>query len=202
MRGERLVGPWFDMVDAPAAMRALVLEELASPARHWHGLVHHALMLRAIGRSGFAGRDLARLVWATLFHDIVYDATRSDNEEASAEVARRWLSGGEADVVAALILATKRHYLDTDPVTHTLLEADLAVLWTPSDRLYAFYADGIRREYAHVPDDAYRAGRAAVLTQLGDQLASFVTGARAACLRRNLDGEVARLQAGRYDLSR
>ena len=200
MRGERLFRPYLDEVAAPPALRAFVLGDLALPARHWHGLVHHALMLRAIGRNGAIGRDRARLIWATLFHDIVYDATRNDNEEASAEVARRWLSGDDADVVAALILATKRHDLDTDPVTRTLLEADLAVLWTASEQLYAFYADGIRREYGHVPDQAYRTGRTAVLTQLGGQLTAFLDEPRAACLRRNLHGEIARLEAGRYDL--
>lgn len=195
MRGERFFRPYFDRVAAPDAMRAFVLAELASPARHWHGLVHHALMLRAVTRAGRAPEDERALVLATLFHDIVYDATRPDNEEASAAVARRWLVGDAADRVAALIVATKQHDLDTDPVTRTLLEADLAVLWTPSKRLYAFYAAGIRTEYAHVPDAAYRAGRSAVLEQLRAQIAPFLDPARTALLARNLDGEIAWLNA-------
>ena len=176
-------------------MRTAVLTELGSPSRHWHGLVHHALMLRAVTRAGHGEEATRRLVLATLFHDIVYDATRGDNEEASALVAREWLAGEEADAVAALIGATKRHELDTDPVTRTLLMADLAVLWTPSPRLYAFYTDGIRAEYAHVPDPAYRAGRTTVLRTLADQLAPHLDRDRAAQLSRNLEGEIARLAA-------
>ncbi|HEU0044784.1 hypothetical protein [Sphingomonas sp.] len=181
-------------------MRSFILDELASSSRHWHGLVHHALMLRAVSRSGHNEAAKRRLVLATLFHDIVYDSTRSDNEEASARVAHQWLAGEEAEVVAALILATKRHALDTDPVTRTLLMADLAVLWTPSARLYAFYARGIRAEYAHVPDAAYRQGRMAVLRQLCAAIVPALTMAQASDLSRNLDGEIAALAAGRSDL--
>lgn len=193
MRGARFFRPFFDLMDAPKALRGFVLTELASPRRHWHGLLHHALMLRAVARAGHDALATRRLVLAVLFHDIVYDATRSDNEEASAAVARSWLDGEEADAVAAMILATKRHDLATDGVTRTLLEADLAILWTPSERLYAFYADGIRAEYAHVPEADYRSGRAAVLAKLRDQLAPFLDRERAARLARNLDGEIARL---------
>ena len=193
MKGERFFRPFFDAVDAPAPMRTFVLAELGSPTRHWHGLVHHALMLRAATRAEHDAVATRRLVLATLFHDIVYDATRGDNEEASAVTARAWLAGEEADAVAALILATKRHQLDTDPVTRTLLMADLAVLWTSSERLYAFYATGIRAEYAHVPDAAYRTGRAAVLRTLREQIAPELDVGQAACLTRNLDGEIGRL---------
>jgi predicted metal-dependent HD superfamily phosphohydrolase len=193
MRGERVFRRFFDLVDAPEPLRRFVLTELASPRRHWHGLLHHALMLRTVAKAGHDELATRRLVLAVLFHDIVYDATRGDNEEASAAVARRWLDGAEADAVAAMILATKRHDLATDSVTRTLLEADLAILWTPSERLYALYADGIRREYAHVPDADYRNGRAAVLAKLRDQLTPFLSEERAARLASNLDGEIARL---------
>lgn len=192
-RGARLFGPWFDAVDAPEGLRQLVLAELDAPTRHWHGLVHHALMLRAVSRAGHDAAARRRLILATLFHDIVYEARRADNEEASATVARQWLTGAEADAVAALILATKRHDLATDPVTRTLLEADLAVLWTPSPQLYAFYARGVRAEYAHVPEPAYRAGRSAVMTRLRDDLAPHLDPARRAALKRNIDGELAAL---------
>ncbi|MGZ6753102.1 MAG: hypothetical protein ACXVEJ_06505, partial [Nocardioides sp.] len=46
-----------------------------------------------------------------------------------------------------------------------LSDADLAILAAPPER-YAAYAAAVRREHAHVPDDAFRAGRAAILTDL------------------------------------
>lgn len=194
MRHEGPFRRFFDEVDASAALRAFVLAKLSAPSRHWHGLLHHALMLHAIHRAGHPPSERRRLILAVLFHDIVYDATRTDNEEASAAVARSWLAGTEADAVAALILATRTHDLAAaDPVTRTLLESDLAVLWTPSASLYAFYAAGIRREYAHVPKAAYGAGRAAVLTRLEVQLHPALSTERAARLSANLSGERARL---------
>lgn len=200
MREPRVFARAFDQADAAAPLRAFILAELSRPERHWHGLLHHALMLRAITSAKAAARRL--LTWAVLFHDIVYDATRSDNEEASAEVARHWLTDLEAEPVAALILATKHHDLAAaDAVTRMLLEADLAILWTSSRSLYDFYARGIRREYAHVSDSAYRAGRTAVLDRLEGQLRRALPPDRAEQLAVNLAIERAGLAAGVFDLS-
>lgn len=46
-----------------------------------------------------------------------------------------------------------------------LCDADLAVLAGPPDA-YAAYAAAVREEYAFVPDDLFRTGRAEVLRQL------------------------------------
>ena len=43
-----------------------------------------------------------------------------------------------------------------------LSDADLAILARAADR-YQDYAADVRREYAHVPDPAFRSGRAAIL---------------------------------------
>ena len=61
----------FDAVATPPALRRFVLDELGSPARHWHGLPHHALMLRAIVRTGHDATNRRRLILTILFHDIV-----------------------------------------------------------------------------------------------------------------------------------
>lgn len=199
MRGARFFLPFFDAIAAPEPLRRFVLGELGSPTRHWHGLLHHALMLRAVARSGHKAADKLRLIRAVLFHDIVYDATGQDNEEMSAAAAQRWLGD---DTVEPLILATKAHDLAAaDPVTRTLLEADVAVLWTPSAALYRFYARGIRSEYAHVPDAAYRAGRAAVLDGLRAKIAPELDEARRRQLDANLDWERAEIDAGALDRS-
>lgn len=196
MSAARYFRPFFDLVDASPAMREHVLRELSAPRRRWHGLLHHALMLRAIRSGRHDPGTLRRLVLATLFHDIVYEPRRSDNEKASAEVARGWIGGGDREPVAALILATKAHDLKTDPVTRALLMADLGVLWTPSERLYAYYARGIRAEYAHAPDEAYRAGRIAVLRDLGARLRPELPVRHAAMLDRNIGMELAALARG------
>ena len=54
---------------------------------------------------------------------------------------------------------------DDDANGCVLSDADLAILAAAPER-YAEYAADVRREYAHVPDDLFRAGRAAVLRDL------------------------------------
>ena len=61
---------------------------------------------------------------------------------------------------------TAGHATDADdPDGELLCDADLAILAVDEDR-YAEYAAAIRREYAHVPDDAFADGRAQVLKAL------------------------------------
>ena len=199
VRDPAALEPWFAAVNAPAEVRAEVVAALTAPTRHWHGLTHHALMLAAVVRDAPDEAARRRLIWATLLHDLVYDATAPDNEERSADRARALVPSADRDAVVAMILATKRHDLAAaDAQTRILLNADLSVLWSEPD-LYAFYAHGIRAEYAHVPAEAYRHGRAAVLTHLQQVLEPELAPSEAEALARNLDWERGMLSAGALD---
>ena len=63
---------------------------------------------------------------------------------------------------------------DGDPAGAVLSDADLAVLAAGPER-YAEYVAGVRREYSHVPDEAFRRGRADVLRGLLAAPAMFRT---------------------------
>ncbi len=151
---------------------AVVARHRASD-RHYHGLRHVAWVVRHV--ETLAARQLvddeAAVVAAGFFHDAVYDPTRHDNELASAELAGRALTElGWPDArirhVAAMIVATASHELEgVDRDTAALLAADLAVL-AADPGPYGDYVRNVRREYAHVPDDAWATGRAAVLERL------------------------------------
>ncbi len=141
----------------------------AEPHRRYHARAHieDCLALLA-GRSDLSDRDRRLLEYAVWWHDAVYDPTRSDNEEVSAETARRdLLAMGEdaasADEVARLILLTKGHVVPPgDRLGALLVSIDLAVLGAEPET-YDAYAAGVRYEYRHVPDDLFRAGRARVM---------------------------------------
>ncbi|MEJ7722033.1 MAG: hypothetical protein WKF58_17100 [Ilumatobacteraceae bacterium] len=61
------------------------------------------------------------------------------------------------------VRTTQRHLPgDDDTDAMVLCDADLAVLGT-SPKDYVAYTNGVRREYRHVDDDAWRTGRAHVL---------------------------------------
>lgn len=139
-----------------------------SVGRHYHTLQHLAEMTEILAAQRSALEDFSAAVFACLWHDIVYDAQRGDNEELSIA---RWQADArtleipleQSERVAAMIAATKKHQPTNDSFDMALfLDADLAILGADRQR-YRNYLHAIRREYAHVPENAYREGRIAVL---------------------------------------
>ena len=100
-------------------------------------------------------------------HDAIYDprALGDANEQDSAEFAAGLLTtlGVPEEVaseVARLVGLTAGHATgENDPDGELLCDADLAIL-ASDEPGYARYTAAIRREYAHVSDDDFRAGRA------------------------------------------
>jgi predicted metal-dependent HD superfamily phosphohydrolase len=168
---------WDDLASragCPTPAAAVVLEEIVhayrEPHRHYHTLDHIAALLTLLDRYGgdAAHRDALRL--AILFHDIVYDPTRHDNEQASALLAAERLTarGFAPELVAKVaryILATRHDQpaaAATDTALALLLDLDLSIL-AAAPGAYRAYAEAVRREYAFVPDHLYRPGRRRVL---------------------------------------
>ncbi len=175
----------------------------AEPHRHYHNLEHVGEVLKVVGRLSRHCADPAATALAAWFHDAVYDPTAGDNEARSAELARTELTAlgleeSRLERVAALILATDHRERPADPDRDVLLDADLAILGAGEAR-YRRYAEAIRREYAHVPDAAYRAGRAAVLERFLARSRLYRTDAlfleAEAAARGNLAAELADLRA-------
>ena len=99
---------------------------------------------------------------AAFFHDAVYDPQRRDNEEQSAALAERVLeraglaAGARRRTVGDLVRATAAPRGDRPtPDRAVLLDADLAVLGS-EPAAYQAYVTGVRAEYAHVDDEAWR----------------------------------------------
>jgi predicted metal-dependent HD superfamily phosphohydrolase len=164
-------------VGMPETSAAAALNELAraysEPGRHYHNLDHIAALLELLDRHGEAIRNRDAIEFAIFFHDAVYVPARSDNEAASAALARARLTelgAGDALVreVERLVLATRHGAsiadADSDPDLALLLDLDLSILGAERPA-YAAYAHAIRREYAIVPDMLYRPGRRRVLAE-------------------------------------
>ena len=190
-----------DAAAAQAAFAALVAA-YAEPHRAYHTLAHIAAVLDTLDTLRGEAADWPALQLAAWFHDVVYDPRREDNEAQSAAVATRTLGGlglppALVDHVAALIRQTQTHIPDPgDPDAPLLLDADLAVLGA-APAAYAAYAAAIRQEYAWVPEDRYRAGRAAVLRRFLQRPRIYhsapLFSALEAAARRNLAAEIVRL---------
>ncbi|MFE3073460.1 hypothetical protein [Streptomyces sp. NPDC059247] len=158
----------------PAPYGLDLLARWAEPQRRYHTVDHLRAVLDRVDEladQGGEGGELELVRLAAWFHDVVYRPDRSENEERSAALAERALAEAgltprEVAEVARLVRLTTTH----DPAGgdlngETLCDADLAVLAGDPDA-YGEYAAAIREEYAFVPPDAYREGRAAVLRQL------------------------------------
>ncbi|RKN39079.1 metal-dependent phosphohydrolase [Micromonospora endolithica] len=155
------------------AAGAELLARWGEPHRRYHTTGHLTAVLDVVDAYAPLARraDLVRL--AAWCHDAVYDprAPGDANERDSADLAGTLLTrcGLPTDVVAEvrrLVLLTAGHAVEETDVDGALLcDADLAVLAAPPPA-YDRYAAAIRREYAHVPEAAFRAGRADVLRRL------------------------------------
>jgi predicted metal-dependent HD superfamily phosphohydrolase len=155
------------------AAGGFLLVRWAEPQRQYHTVTHLTAVLDVIDRFAELAPHPDRVRLAAWMHDAVYDprALGDANERDSAEFAETILQtlgvpGGTAAEVARLVGLTAGHATDADdPDGELLCDADLAVLAGDEDD-YAAYAAAIRREYAHVRDEDFRAGRARVLVSL------------------------------------
>jgi predicted metal-dependent HD superfamily phosphohydrolase len=175
------------------------------PHRRYHTATHVMWVVRHVrallGVDSPPVVDGEAVLLAALFHDVVYDPTRSDNEAHSAVIAAaaaRTLGWPTQRILAVerLVLATAGHepaHVDEA----VLVDADLAILGAePKD--YSAYVQGVRSEYRHVPDALWRAGRTAVLQRFlhADPLFHTVTMHRDREMRAkaNLTAELAALR--------
>jgi predicted metal-dependent HD superfamily phosphohydrolase len=80
----------------------------------------------------------------------------------------------DVDAVTRLILCTKHDRPPRTPDGRLIVDVDLSILGQGPD-VFDAYDAAIRREYAHVPDAAFAAGRAAVLRRFLDRPTIYAT---------------------------
>lgn len=137
------------------------------PGRHYHNLSHLDNLLSELTPLKDEIEDWQVIFFSIAYHDIVYNALKSDNEEKSARLAFERLSGlpvtsRQRDKCCSQIIATKGHNISNDNDTNLFTDADLAILGSESDK-YKLYAKMIRKEYKLYPDLIYKPGRLKVL---------------------------------------
>lgn len=134
--------------------------------RYYHTLTHLDYLIKALlpMKERFTNWDA--IVFATAYHDIVYNPIRKDNEERSSAFAAKALSKLGVDELLIkrcqeLILATKTHTASDDE-TNFFTDADLGILGAKPSA-YDEYANNVRKEYRMIPDILYNPGRKKVL---------------------------------------
>jgi predicted metal-dependent HD superfamily phosphohydrolase len=178
--------------------REQLIAAYTAPGRHYHNLAHIEDCLDALARVDLSSLEREILSEAIWWHDVVYDATRPDNEELSAQLAEQHVREDLRHEVGRLIRLTKTHAVQPgDRLGAILISIDLSILGAEPAR-YDAYAAAIRQEFIHVPEGDYRAGRAKVLGQFAARPVIFPDAAFAARYdrqaRENLARELASLR--------
>jgi predicted metal-dependent HD superfamily phosphohydrolase len=179
--------------------REQLIAAYSAPGRHYHNLAHIEDCFAALARvENLSPRERDILSEAIWWHDVVYDATRADNEELSAQLAEQHVGADIRGEVARLIRLTKMHDVQAgDRLGAILISIDLSIL-AAEPACYDAYAAAIRQEFIHVPEADYRTGRASVLARFAARPIIFPDAAFAAKYDRpardNLARELASLR--------
>lgn len=161
-------GAWRELgIAAPDALLAELQDRHGEPQRHYHTLQHLGECLCNLVRECGHAQRPAEIALALWFHDAVYDVRRHDNEQRSADWARRALlaAGVELETatrVHALVMATRHDAQPEGTDARLLIDIDLAILGAPPAR-FAEYERQIRVEYAHVAPEVFEPRRRDIL---------------------------------------
>ncbi len=195
-----LLNRWERIMPGHDALFLDLLDRWGEEHRHYHGRTHLLAVLEALDLLTDPAEPPRTVLLAAWFHDAVYVGVAGQDEEESARLAEERLTDAglpPADVeeVARLVRLTSDHRPEPGDDDGALLcDADLSVLGgEPAP--YARYVAAVRKDYAHIGDADFAAGRAAVVRQLLE-LDPLFHSQRARELwldaaRRNLEGELA-----------
>ena len=163
-----------------------LLQAWEQPHRAYHHSGHLSQMLTDLDRlytHRTQGSTPLALVLAAWFHDAVYEGAPGEDERRSEQLASAsleplvtagLLTGHELQMVSLLVRATATHELPESadlPAGYEpadiqfFLDADMAILAADSAR-YRRYLRGVRSEYSHLDDEAFRAGRTTFLRSI------------------------------------
>ena len=135
--------------------------------RYYHNLNHIENLLNELNSVKDKIKDWATILFSLFYHDIIYSATKSNNEEKSAELAEKRMielsiSNKKIELCKAQILATKSHIKSIDSDTNYFTDADLSILGYKAES-YSNFCKNVRKEYSIYPNIIYKRGRKKVL---------------------------------------
>ena len=174
------------LVTQVAELGERLLQAWEQPHRAYHHSGHLSQILTDLDRlyaHRTQGSTPLALILAAWFHDAVYKGAPGEDERRSEQLANTsleplvtagLLSGDELQMVRLLVRATATHELPESanlPAGYEpadiqfFLDTDMAILAADSAR-YRRYLRGVRSEYSHFDDEAFRAGRTTFLRSI------------------------------------
>lgn len=181
MQTSKLKDRWFELTsyfftDETAALLWKQLEGWYSePHRAYHNLEHITDCFAKLDAASDLVHNRLPLELAIFYHDVIYDpkAKGGQNEQDSADFAAEMLSraglpDSEVAIVYHLIIDTQHKEISKSADGRLLVDIDLTILGADQDR-FQRYEREIREEYSWVEEQAYRAGRAAIMQSFLDR---------------------------------
>lgn len=145
----------------------LLYDSYTRPERFYHNLNHIQSCLNDFRKVSHLTKTPELVEVAIWYHDVIYDANNSDNEQKSADVAvaacsKAGLSNTKSQEVHDLILMTKHNKTPRTINQKIITDVDLAILGKPFSE-YDMYEKAIRKEYSQFPEEDFRKGRVLLL---------------------------------------
>jgi predicted metal-dependent HD superfamily phosphohydrolase len=164
---EQLIGKYNDYQLITNELWIEIEKYYQAKKRYYHTLSHLENLLNQLLEVKERIQNWDSILFTLYYHDVIYDALKSDNEEQSALLAeKRMLQIGVPTESIALtkaqILATKTHIKSENLDTNYFTDADLSILGQDWDA-YHQYLKSVRKEYAIYPKLVYNPGRKKVL---------------------------------------
>jgi predicted metal-dependent HD superfamily phosphohydrolase len=171
--------------------------------RPYHNLSHIMFLLRQVDTYRPHIKRPETVEFAIWFHDVIYDTRLKDNEQRSAEWARRAMVAMLVDErhippVMECVAATEKHEVPSAQIADLplFLDMDMAILGAKKP-VYEQYSSLIRAEYSWVPIEEYRVARGKFLQAFLDRPALYFTTVMASHFeyqaRQNLQAELSEL---------
>lgn len=147
--------------------------------RHYHNISHLDNLLIQLIEVKDEIRNWETVLFTMFYHDLIYFATKSDNEEKSAELAeiRMKQINVPTEIIEnckTQILATKKHNDNSDFDTNFFIDADLSIFGQPEE-IYEKYRKNVRLEYLYYPSVIFNKGRIQILNYFLTQDGIFKT---------------------------
>jgi predicted metal-dependent HD superfamily phosphohydrolase len=121
--------------ESEAMNHEALLAAYTAPGRHYHNLQHIEDCLAALARvDNLPAGEREILEQAIWWHDVVYDPTRSDNEELSARLAEQHIRADLGQEVGRLIRLTKTHKVEPEDRLGAILISIASAYWARSLR--------------------------------------------------------------------
>lgn len=161
--------PWASLgLQARMELHAELRHRYCEPHRAYHTLHHIAECLQLLEQTRALADYASCIEIAIWFHDVICDPRKSDNEERSADWARREIrrAGGGIEVqdyVGRMIMISRHDSEPETPDEQLFSDIDLAILGSGPAR-FDEYEQQVRTEYRHVPTELYRPERRKLLS--------------------------------------